>query len=86
MHFKESLAGWADLRDRQSQSSERARYLVDQLCSEKQTGLADTMKLALAMMAVEESEQLRLQTYCDFEDLLALAARGSAAELAHQTL
>ncbi len=86
MHFKESLADWAELRDRQSQSSERARYLVDQLCDQTQTGLTDTMRLALAMMAVQESERMRLQTQCDFEDLLALAARESGPEPAHQTL
>jgi hypothetical protein len=86
MPFNESLADWAGLLARQSQSTERARFLVDQLCSGKQVGLTDTMTLALAMMAVEESEQLRLHAYCDFEDLLALAARESGPEPAHQTL
>lgn len=78
-------ADWAGLLARQSQVSERARYLVDQLCASPQEGLTDTIRLALAMMAVQESERMRRQMQCDFEDLLDLAASQPAGESDQQT-
>lgn len=76
-------ADWAGLLARQGQASERARYLVDQLCGSSQESLTDTIRLALAMMAVQESEQLRQQMQIDFEDLLELANRQAVSEPGH---